>query len=170
MQSLPEAARSVLVLREYGGLSYQEIASVLDVPVGTVMSRLNYARNRLREILRGCMWQERRANMHEEMRTLLNAYLDGELHGRRLQEMETHLAICAACRDELSELRLVSDLLQADPAPEFMPAERFVSQLTLRLPRRSLHDQPVETRLRWPGGSSRPGCWEPGSSCRQYLP
>ena len=52
MTSLPEAARSVLVLREYGGLSYQEIAGVLDVPVGTVMSRLNYARNRLREILR----------------------------------------------------------------------------------------------------------------------
>jgi RNA polymerase sigma-70 factor (ECF subfamily) len=51
MQSLPEAARSVLVLREYGFLSYQEIASVLDVPVGTVMSRLNYGRNRLREIL-----------------------------------------------------------------------------------------------------------------------
>jgi RNA polymerase sigma-70 factor (ECF subfamily) len=52
MHSLPEAARSVLVLREYGGLSYQEIASVLDVPVGTVMSRLNYARNRLREMLK----------------------------------------------------------------------------------------------------------------------
>ena len=52
MQSLPEAARSVLVLREYGELSYQEIASVLGVPVGTVMSRLNYARNRLREILK----------------------------------------------------------------------------------------------------------------------
>jgi RNA polymerase sigma-70 factor (ECF subfamily) len=55
MQSLPEAARSVIVLREYGGLSYQEIASVLEVPVGTVMSRLNYARNRLRELLIGEM-------------------------------------------------------------------------------------------------------------------
>jgi RNA polymerase sigma-70 factor (ECF subfamily) len=52
VKTLPEAARSVLVLREYGGLSYQEIAGVLDVPVGTVMSRLNYARNSLREILR----------------------------------------------------------------------------------------------------------------------
>jgi RNA polymerase sigma-70 factor (ECF subfamily) len=51
LQSLPEAARSSLVLREYGGLSYQEIATVLDVPIGTVMSRLNYARNRLRGIL-----------------------------------------------------------------------------------------------------------------------
>lgn len=51
LQALPEAARAALVLREYGGLSYQEIAGVLEVPVGTVMSRLNYARNRLREIL-----------------------------------------------------------------------------------------------------------------------
>ena len=51
LQSLPEAARSALVLREYGGLSYQEISGVLEVPVGTVMSRLNYARNRIRESL-----------------------------------------------------------------------------------------------------------------------
>jgi RNA polymerase sigma-70 factor (ECF subfamily) len=55
IKSLPEAARSVLVLREYGGLSYHEIAGVLDLPVGTVMSRLNYARNRLRKILIGSM-------------------------------------------------------------------------------------------------------------------
>jgi len=52
VQSLPEASRSVLVLKEYGGLSYKEIAGVLDIPIGTVMSRLNYARNRLREILK----------------------------------------------------------------------------------------------------------------------
>jgi RNA polymerase sigma-70 factor (ECF subfamily) len=55
IKSLPEASRSVLILREYGGLNYQEIASVLDVPIGTVMSRLNYARNRMREILKGEM-------------------------------------------------------------------------------------------------------------------
>jgi RNA polymerase sigma-70 factor (ECF subfamily) len=57
VHSLPEAARSVLVLREYGSLSYQEIASVLDIPVGTVMSRLNYARNRLRELLKDDLLQ-----------------------------------------------------------------------------------------------------------------
>ena len=57
MKNLPEAARSVLVLREYGDLSYQEIAKVLDIPIGTVMSRLNYARNRLREILKGVLFQ-----------------------------------------------------------------------------------------------------------------
>jgi RNA polymerase sigma-70 factor (ECF subfamily) len=49
--ALPSASRAVLILREYEGLSYQEIADTLDIPMGTVMSRLNYARNRLRESL-----------------------------------------------------------------------------------------------------------------------
>ena len=46
--SLPDACRAVLVLREYEGLSYHEIAGALEIPVGTVMSRLNYARKLLR--------------------------------------------------------------------------------------------------------------------------
>lgn len=50
--SLPPASRAVLVLREYQGLSYQEIAEALDIPLGTVMSRLNYARSHLRRALR----------------------------------------------------------------------------------------------------------------------
>ena len=80
--------------------------------------------------------------MHEDMRALLNAYLDGELHGTRLLEMKLHLAACEACRNELKELRLVSDLLKAAPVPEFMPAERFASNLMLSLPRRTLRDLP----------------------------
>ncbi|MDX9990951.1 MAG: sigma-70 family RNA polymerase sigma factor [Anaerolineales bacterium] len=51
ISTLPEASRAVLVLREYGGLSYQEISTALDIPLGTVMSRLNYARERLKQIL-----------------------------------------------------------------------------------------------------------------------
>lgn len=49
--SLTEANRTILTLREYGGLSYQEIATMLNIPLGTVMSRLNYARDRLKELL-----------------------------------------------------------------------------------------------------------------------
>jgi RNA polymerase sigma-70 factor, ECF subfamily len=45
--ALPEAWRGVIVLREYEGLSYAEIASVLGIPIGTVMSRLHAARRRL---------------------------------------------------------------------------------------------------------------------------
>ncbi|MEP7134130.1 MAG: sigma-70 family RNA polymerase sigma factor [Chloroflexota bacterium] len=48
VMSLPDASRAVLVLREYEGMSYQEISSTLDIPVGTVMSRLSYARNLLK--------------------------------------------------------------------------------------------------------------------------
>jgi anti-sigma factor RsiW len=88
--------------------------------------------------------------MHEEMRTLLNAYLDGELHGQRLWEMETHMASCEACRNELKELRMVSDLLQTDSAPEFTPTDRFVSRLNLSLPRHILHARPPKpSSLAW---------------------
>jgi len=51
ISSLPEASRAVLVLKEYGELSYREIADALDIPIGTVMSRLNYARRLLKESL-----------------------------------------------------------------------------------------------------------------------
>jgi len=59
--SLPEPAlrqlsaehREVLVLREFDGLAYEEIAQVLGVPRGTVESRLHRARNELREKLKG---------------------------------------------------------------------------------------------------------------------
>jgi RNA polymerase sigma-70 factor (ECF subfamily) len=48
VSALPEPFREALVLREINDLSYQEIAAVARVPVGTVMSRLNRARAMLR--------------------------------------------------------------------------------------------------------------------------
>lgn len=50
---LPEYHRAVVVLREVDGLSYEEIAKVLECSVGTVMSRLHYARAKLKEALKG---------------------------------------------------------------------------------------------------------------------
>lgn len=50
--ALPEYHRTVVLLREVDGLAYEEIAQVLDCSVGTVMSRLHYARAKLREALR----------------------------------------------------------------------------------------------------------------------
>ena len=51
LDQLPAASRAALVLREYEGLAYAEIATALGIPVGTVMSRLSFARRRLRELL-----------------------------------------------------------------------------------------------------------------------
>jgi RNA polymerase sigma-70 factor, ECF subfamily len=51
LEELPTAFREVLVLLEVEGLSYKEIAEVLGIPIGTVMSRLARARHRLRESL-----------------------------------------------------------------------------------------------------------------------
>ena len=48
LMRLPLHGRTVLVLREYEGLSYQEIADALSIPLGTVKSRINDARRRLR--------------------------------------------------------------------------------------------------------------------------
>jgi RNA polymerase sigma factor (sigma-70 family) len=49
ISKLPDRFREVLVLREFGGLSYAQIAATLSVPTGTVMSRLARARDDLRK-------------------------------------------------------------------------------------------------------------------------
>jgi RNA polymerase sigma-70 factor (ECF subfamily) len=49
--SLPPLHREVIVLRDIEGFSYQQIASMLNCPAGTVMSRLGRARDRLRALL-----------------------------------------------------------------------------------------------------------------------
>lgn len=51
VDQLPEDQKQVVILREVDGLSYREISEIIDVPEGTVMSRLFYARKRLREAL-----------------------------------------------------------------------------------------------------------------------
>ena len=51
LEHVPAEYRDALVLRELEGLSYKEIASVAEVPIGTVMSRLARARKQLRERL-----------------------------------------------------------------------------------------------------------------------
>ena len=51
LEQLPENFRRVVELVDVDGLAYQEAADLLDVPLGTVMSRLHRARRRIRELL-----------------------------------------------------------------------------------------------------------------------
>src|SRR5439155_22945290 len=54
VEGLPVDLREVVVLRELEGLSYKEIAAIAGIPMGTVMSRLARARERLQQSLRDC--------------------------------------------------------------------------------------------------------------------
>ena len=51
LKNLPDRFRELLVLRELEGLSYQELADVLEIPIGTVMSGLSRARQAFRRAL-----------------------------------------------------------------------------------------------------------------------
>ena len=51
LESVPQQFRSAVVLRDLEGLSYEEVAEVLDISVGTVKSRILRGRRSLREIL-----------------------------------------------------------------------------------------------------------------------
>jgi len=53
MAKLTEAHRTVLVMHEFQGLEYKEIAKRVDISIGTVMSRLFYARRRMASLLQG---------------------------------------------------------------------------------------------------------------------
>lgn len=50
MAELPEIERNAMLLHVWEGLSYEEIAASLDVPIGTVRSRINRARTRIRQV------------------------------------------------------------------------------------------------------------------------
>ena len=48
MRHLPDRFHQLLVLRELEGLSYRELSDAMEIPIGTVMSRLSRAREALR--------------------------------------------------------------------------------------------------------------------------
>jgi RNA polymerase sigma-70 factor (ECF subfamily) len=52
MDSLPEELKTAIILREIEGLSYEEIASMMNCPIGTVRSRIFRARETIAEKLR----------------------------------------------------------------------------------------------------------------------
>jgi RNA polymerase sigma factor (sigma-70 family) len=68
LEELPAEFREVIVLREFEGLSYKQIADVTEIPVGTVMSRLARARKRLRKTLTS------RANKEASLKVAVGAF------------------------------------------------------------------------------------------------
>jgi RNA polymerase sigma-70 factor (ECF subfamily) len=58
LEELPIEFREILIMREMEELSYKQISSIADLPIGTVMSRLARGRKRLRELLVSRMSKE----------------------------------------------------------------------------------------------------------------
>jgi RNA polymerase sigma factor (sigma-70 family) len=58
LEELPLPLREVVVLRELEGLSYQAIAALTEVPIGTVMSRLSRGRQQLQKRLASCAGED----------------------------------------------------------------------------------------------------------------
>jgi RNA polymerase sigma-70 factor (ECF subfamily) len=52
LAAVPEKHRAILLLREMEGMSYEDLSRTLDIPKGTVMSRLFHARAKVQKILR----------------------------------------------------------------------------------------------------------------------
>lgn len=52
LAALPERHRAILLLREVEGMSYEELSATLEIPKGTVMSRLFHARAKVQKMLR----------------------------------------------------------------------------------------------------------------------
>jgi len=61
MERLPNHFHQVLALREFEGLSYQELAAATDAPIGTVMSRLSRARAAFRSAVHGELYSSQAA-------------------------------------------------------------------------------------------------------------
>lgn len=66
--TLSEPLREVLLLADVQELRYREVAAALDIPIGTVMSRLNRARGRLRSLLAGIGGREGAEGARERAR------------------------------------------------------------------------------------------------------
>lgn len=83
--------------------------------------------------------------VNDTVKEWLGAYLDGELSGDRRAWVEEHLAGCAECQQELTELRELAGLLQTAPVPQILLNEQeYAAQVTRRLPHPS---QPFSRRL-----------------------
>jgi RNA polymerase sigma factor (sigma-70 family) len=124
--ALPTDFREVLVLRDMRGLDYREIAKITGAPIGTVMSRLARARQRLiGQMKQKGFWMAYADGTEEH---LVHAYLDGELDVTTALMVERKID----ADPELQKLAREISLLKKTLAEAF-PSEPFPTQLRRRI-------------------------------------
>ncbi len=146
LRQIPEVFRTVVVLREIEGFSYEEIAEILNVNIGTVKSRLTRGRSALRALLvasannsatfttspsiqrsgrEGFDPGDGDAMNSQEcgkVRSSFSAYLDGAVDGRKMQAIAKHLKECQECSADFAALRVMQGSL-ASLGPARAPAD-----------------------------------------------
>ena len=147
--ALPQPFREAIVLREVNELSYQEIAQVAGVPVGTVMSRLARARSMLRaawNVAEGLDAGISAMNC-AECEILLHALIDGELDAGHAREVEAHVASCAGCAEKLKAFRAMREAMARADLKETAPAHlRSRIEAALPLPATPAAAEPIGPR------------------------
>jgi hypothetical protein len=131
LELLPVDLREVIVLREIEGMSYKEIAAVLRIPIGGVMSRLARARERLVAVLKLAAHGDAAVSCEDVGRDL-DAHVDREFGAESTIVVGDHLSGCAACRQRVAERKALGQLVRSAPyysAPDRLRA-RVLEQPT----------------------------------------
>ena len=107
---LSEEFKLIIILRDIQELSYDRISTILEVPIGTVKSRINRARDKLLLILKekGTVWM----NIND-FDKYISGYLDGELRESDVEEFEQLLDKNPDCREKLKDYKKMLDMLSS---------------------------------------------------------
>ena len=114
LEPLPADLREVIVLREIEGMSYKEIAAILRISIGGVMSRLAHARERLMAVLKLAPDGDAAVRCEDVGRDL-NAHVDREFGTESAIVVGDHLSGCAACRQRVAEREALGRLVRSAP-------------------------------------------------------
>jgi RNA polymerase sigma factor (sigma-70 family) len=109
LKELPERQREVLVMRELGGLDFEEIGTALETSDAVARQTLYEARQSLRQMEEG---------REMSCETVTRALSDGDGRVIRRRDVRAHLRSCAACRDFRDEIKgRERDLAALSPLP-----------------------------------------------------
>jgi len=147
IEDLPEELRSAIQLRELEGMSYEEIAKLMDCPIGTVRSRIFRAREAIAEKLKPLLdaAKERGGDVKEK----ISALMDGELERHEAAGALNGLAEENESRDAWRAYHLIGDAMRdTRPLSSSFAArvsERLAKEPTVLAPGR-IAPRPVITR------------------------
>lgn len=140
LAALPEQYKMTILLSAMEGFSYQEIAEVLGIPIGTVMSRLHRARTLLQKSLwdycvQSGMCKPPRVTPAPVTAACADAcqhlygFLDRELDDATLTAVQGHLDACRPCCDRLEFQQRLNDVIRSQLGKRRVP-RKFKERLT----------------------------------------